>query len=246
MIEFFKIILYIPLLNLLVVFYNIVPGHDLAIAIILLTIVIKLLLFPLSRQGIKAQKSLQKLQPKINEIKEKYKDNKEKQTQAIMNFYKENKVNPFSSCLPLLIQLPILIAVFRVFRVGLTDAALPIYSFIFNPGSLNILGFGGILNLAEPSIYLALITAVSQYFQTKMLPTHTPAKKFSKKPGVKDENMMSVMNKQMKFMMPLFTLFIGMTLPSGLMLYWFVSLLLSIGEQKIILKQTKQEVGLKT
>ena len=146
MIEFFKIILYIPLLNLLVVFYNIVPGHDLAIAIILLTIVIKLLLFPLSRQGIKAQKSLQKLQPKINEIKEKYKDNKEKQTQAIMNFYKENKVNPFSSCLPLLIQLPILIAVFRVFRVGLTDAALPIYSFIFNPGSLNILGFGGILN----------------------------------------------------------------------------------------------------
>ncbi len=116
MIELFKTILYEPLLNLLVVFYNYIPGHDLGIAIIALTVVIKLVLFPFSQKGIKAQKALQDIQPKLEVIKKKYAHDKEKQTQAIMNFYKENKVNPFSSCLPLLIQLPILIAVFQVFR----------------------------------------------------------------------------------------------------------------------------------
>lgn len=233
MIEFFKIILYQPLLNLMVLFYNIVPGHDLGVAIICLTIVIKLLLSPLSRKGIKAQKSLQEVQPQLEEIKKKYAHDKERQTKAIMNFYKENKVNPFSSCLPLLIQLPILIAVFQVFRVGLTDTALPVYSFITNPGSLNVTAFG-FLSLAEPSVVLAAVTAIFQYFQAKLLPTHKPAQKFAKKAGAKDEGMMSAMNKQMKFMMPAFTLFIGMTLPSGLMLYWFVSLAISIVEQKLI------------
>lgn len=233
MIEFFKIILYEPLLNLLVFFYNIIPGHDLGVAIIILTVVIKLLLFPLSRKGVKAQKSLQIVQPKIEAIKKKYAHDKEKQTQVIMNFYKENKVNPFSSCLPLLVQLPILIAVFQVFRVGLTSVELPIYSFIYNPGSLNVMSFN-FLNLAEPSIFLAVVTAILQYFQTKLMSVDKPPEKFVKQGGAKDENMMSMMNKQMKYMMPAITLFIGMTLPSGLMLYWLVSVLISILEQKII------------
>ncbi|MDA2922058.1 YidC/Oxa1 family membrane protein insertase [Patescibacteria group bacterium AH-259-L07] len=233
MIEFFRVILYQPLLNLLVLFYNIIPGNDLGVAIIFLTIVTKLLLFPLSRQGIKAQKSLQEVQPQLEKIKRKHAHDKEKQTKAIMSFYKENKVNPFSSCLPLLIQLPILIAVFQVFRVGLTDTALPVYSFIHNPGVLKVMAFG-FLNLAEPSVVLAALTAVFQYFQMKFLSTHKPDQKFAKA-GAKDESMMSAMNKQMKFMMPAFTLFIGMTLPSGLMLYWLASLIISIIEQKIIL-----------
>ncbi|MDA2936555.1 YidC/Oxa1 family membrane protein insertase [Patescibacteria group bacterium AH-259-L05] len=238
MIEFFRVILYQPLLNLLVVFYNIIPGHDLGVAIIFLTIAIKLLLSPLSRQGIKAQKSLQEVQPQLEKIKKKHAHDKEKQTKAIMSFYKENKVNPFSSCLPLLIQLPILIAVFQVFRVGLTDTALDVYSFIHNPGVLKVVAFG-FLNLAEPSVVLAALTAVFQYFQIKLLPTHKPDKKFAQKAGAKDESMMSAMNKQMKFMMPAFTLFIGMTLPSGLMLYWVASLIISIIEQKIILTSSQ-------
>ncbi|MCH7759610.1 membrane protein insertase YidC [Patescibacteria group bacterium] len=238
MIELFKTILYEPLLNLLVVFYNYIPGHDLGIAIIALTVVIKLVLFPFSQKGIKAQKALQDIQPKLEVIKKKYAHDKEKQTQAIMNFYKENKVNPFSSCLPLLIQLPILIAVFQVFRIGLTESNLPIYSFIFNPGALDVIGFG-FLKLAEPNIFLAVLTAFSQYWQTKMLSSTQAPKKFTKgNGGAKDENMMSMMNKQMKYMMPLITLFIGMTLPSGLMLYWLVSLLISVLEQKIIFSRS--------
>ena len=239
MIEFFKIILYQPLLNLLVVFYNIIPGHDLGLAIILLTLVIKLILFPLSRQSIKAQKSLKDLQPKLDAIKKKYANQKEKQAQVMMSFYKENKVNPFSSCLPLLIQLPILIAVFQVFRVGLTDNALPIYSFIHNPGTLGIMAFG-ILNLAKPSPILAVITGVLQYLQMKVFTTQQPPETIAKKSGAKDESMMTAMNKQMKFMMPLLTVFIGITLPSGLMLYWLGSLLFTIVEQKIVFASTRQ------
>ncbi|MBU4369244.1 YidC/Oxa1 family membrane protein insertase [Patescibacteria group bacterium] len=239
MIEFFKIILYEPLLNLLVVFYNLIPGHDLGIAIIILTLVLKLLLFPLSRKSIKSQKALKDLQPKLEELKKKYVNQKDKQAQAMMSLYKENKVNPFSSCLPLLIQLPILIAVFQVFRVGLSDSSLPIYSFIHNPGTLNIMAFG-ILDLAKASPILALVTGILQYLQMKAFTTEQPDKKVIKQSGAKDENMMATMNKQMKFMMPALTVFIGITLPSGLMLYWLASLLFTILEQKLVFASSKQ------
>lgn len=236
MIGFFKLILYQPLLNLLVFFYNITPGHDLGLAIILLTLIVKLLLFPLSRQSIKSQKALKDLQPKIDEIKKKYVGQKEKQAKAMMNLYKENKVNPFSSCLPLLIQFPILIAVYQVFRVGLTDSALPVYSFLHNPGTLNIMAFG-ILDLAKPNYILAIITGIFQYLQMKILTDNQPAKQLVKQEGAKDENLMTTMNKQMKFMMPALTVFIGLTLPSGLMLYWLVSVLGTILEQRMVFKK---------
>src|SRR3989338_65550 len=115
MAELFNTILVQPLFNLLVFFYNLIPGHDLGMAIIVLTVVIKLVLYPLSRQSIRSQKALKDLQPKMDALKKQYKDNKEKQAKAMMELYKTEKVNPLSSCLPLLIQLPFLIAVFHVF-----------------------------------------------------------------------------------------------------------------------------------
>lgn len=236
MIEFFKVILYEPFLNLLVFFYNTIPGHDLGVAIIFLTLSIKLLLLPLSLKAVKGQKELKELQPKLDLIKKKYANDKQKQTKAIMALYKENKINPFSSCLPLLIQLPILIAVFQVFRTGLTSIDLPVYSFISNPGPLNTLGFG-FLALENPNIILAAFTGIMQYFQTKMLSSSTPPPAIAQKEGVKDESMMTTMNKQMKFMMPVMTVIIGSTLPSGLMLYWLIGIIFTIVEQKIIFKR---------
>ena len=236
MIEFFKVILYEPFLNLLVFFYNVIPGHDLGVSIVFLTLSIKLLLLPLSMKAVKGQKELKELQPKLDEIKKKYAKDKEKQTKATMNLYKENKVNPFSSCLPLLIQLPILIAVFQVFRTGLTDTNLPVYSFIHNPGALNTIGFG-FLVLSAPNIFLAVITGVAQYIQASMLSGVSPLKSVAKKEGAKDESMMTTMNKQMKFMMPVMTIIIGSTLPSGLMIYWLIGIVFTILEQKIIFKR---------
>lgn len=240
MIQFFHTILYQPILNLLVFFYNIIPGHDIGLAIIAITIIIKLILYPLSLQSLRSQKALQEIQPKLEALKKKYAQSKEKMARAMMELYKENKVNPMSSCLPLIIQLPILIAVFQVFRTGLTAEHLELYSFIHNPGMLNPVCFS-ILNLAKPSIPLAVITGILQYFQTKMLTAKKPPQQVAKSPGAKDESMMTIMNKQMQFMMPILTVVIGMTLPSGLMLYWLVSLLLTLVEQFYSFRKPKSE-----
>jgi YidC/Oxa1 family membrane protein insertase len=143
-------IIYRPLLNLLVFFYNIIPGHDIGVVIILITIFIRLLLAPSFHKSLKSQKAMNELQPKLNEMREKHKDNKEAQAKAMMDLYKEHKINPLSSCLPLLIQLPILIGLYQVFRVALNskiDIAVRLqgllYSFVHLPASINpkFLGF---------------------------------------------------------------------------------------------------------
>ncbi|MGC9048952.1 MAG: YidC/Oxa1 family membrane protein insertase [Patescibacteria group bacterium] len=235
MIKLFNLILYQPLLNLLVFLYNVLPGHDLGLAIIILTIIIRLILWPLSQRSVKAQKSLQELQPKLKLLQEKYKEDKQKLAMAMMQLYRENKINPFASFIPILIQLPILIAVYRVFWKGLGARELVLYPFIHNPGILNTISFG-FLDLARPNLILAIITGLVQYWQTKMLVKKRPPQEFVKKDGAKDENMMAIMNRQMSFMMPLFTVFIGITLPSGLMIYWLIGLLLTILQQKITFK----------
>ena len=230
----FQTIFYQPILNLLVFLYNVVPGHDLGLAIILLTVIIKVVLLPLSKQSIKSQKALQDLQPKIDEVKKKYANQKEEMGRAMLEIYKENKVNPFSSCLPLLIQLPFLWAVFRVFRNGFAGDSLDlVYSFISRPESINNVAFG-FLELAKPNIYLAILAGLAQFWQAKMMVTKKPAIKAS---GAKDENMMAIMNKQMLYFMPILTVFFGLTLPGGLTLYWFVTTALTALQQMYVFKE---------
>ena len=240
MIQLFNVVLFQPLLNLLVFLYNIVPYHDLGVAIILLTIIIKAVLYPLASQSIKSQKSLQDLQPKIEEIKKQHKDNKEGQAKALMELYKNNKVNPFSSCLPLLIQLPFLIAVYQVFQRGLNAKSLDLlYPFVANPGVLNPVSFG-FLDLNKPQIALAVLTGLAQFWQTKMMITKKPPAEVKKSPGAKDEDMMAMMNKQMLYFMPVMTVFIGIILPSGLVLYWLVMTLLTVFQQELVFKKQKK------
>lgn len=234
----FDIILYRPLFNLLVFLYNIIPGHDIGLAIIALTLLVKLILHPFSKQSIKAQKAMQSLQPKINDLKVKYKDDKEKMTQEMLKLYKDEKVNPFSSCLPLLLQFPFLIAVFLVFKNGLNSTSLNIlYPFVKNPGIINPMSLG-VLNLGKPNAVLAILAGLAQYWQTKMMLTQQPPKNVRNKEGAKDENMMAMMNKQMVFMMPIITVIIGLTLPGGLTLYFLVFSLLMGWQQTQILKAT--------
>lgn len=216
--EIFNTIFYQPILNLLVFLYNVIPFNDFGVAVILLTVIIKLIFWPLGSKAIKSQKALQDLQPKIDEIKKKYSDDKVGSSQAIMALYKENKVNPFSSCLPLLIQLPFLWAVFRVFRNGLTEHLDLVYPFIHRPETVNMFSFG-FVDLAQPNYYLAILAGLAQFWQAKMMSTKKPV---IKSEGSKDENMMAIMNKQMLFIMPVITVFIGISLPGGLTLYWLV------------------------
>ncbi len=237
MINILTIAFYQPLLNLLIFIYNIVPGQDMGVAIIIITILIKLALYPFGTKAIKAQKVMTELQPKIDEVKKQYSDDKQKQAQELMRLYKEEKVNPFSSCLPLLVQLPFLIAIYQVFRTGLSNGNLDLlYPFISNPGQINTIAFG-FLDLSKANWIMAVLAGAAQFWQARMFVRRKPEVKTE---GSKDENMMAMMNKQMLYMMPIVTIFIGISLPSGLVFYWFLTTLITALQQLLILKNKKK------
>lgn len=227
MVYLFQEIFYRPILNFLVFLYNIIPGHDLGVAIILLTIVIKLILHPLSLKSLKSQKELQEVQPKIDTLKEQYKDDKEGLAKATMALYKEHKINPFSSCLPLLIQLPFLFAVYQVFRDGLANRLSLVYSFVYKPEMINAFSFG-FLDLSKPNIILAVLAGAAQFWQAKTMMAKQPKKAET---NSKQPDMAAMMSKQMLYLMPALTIFIGVSLPGGLTLYWFVLTLLTALQQ---------------
>ena len=239
MTNIFTTLFYQPILNLLVFLYNSVSFQDLGLAIIILTLIIKGVFWPLSRSSIKSQKALQDLQPKIEDLKKRHGDDKVGLSKATMDLYKENKVNPFSSCLPLLIQLPFLFAVFRVFTNGLDNHLDLIYPFVSRPESINAISFG-FLDLSVPSVYLAVLAGLAQFWQAKMMSTAKPP---IKTPGAKDESMAAIMNKQMLYFMPAITVFIGLSLPGGLTLYWFFFTLLTVIQQIITFKKKPDNAG---
>ena len=246
---FFNEVVYRPIYNFLIFTYNIIPFHDFGIAIIIVTIILKLILVPLSRKQIESQKKMQEIQPKIKAIQEKYKGNKEKQTKAMMDFYKENKTNPFSGCLPTIFQLVFLIAIYRVlFNISNSNLLVDpkeLYSFISNPGQINQY-FLGIIDLANkvdlghinlrvvPQLILIVLAAAAQYFQIKMI-----SPKMNKDNKKDNSDISQVMSKQMMYLGPLLTLFIGIKFPAGLALYWLISTVFAIIQQAKILE--KQE-----
>ncbi len=230
-----------PLFNLLVYLYNVIPGSDIGFAIIVLTILIKAVLWPFMHQSLKSQKAMQVIQPKIEELKKKHADNKEALAKDLMELYQEEKVNPLSSCLPLLIQLPVLIALYRVLLTGFDPETLnQLYSFVANPGSINSL-FLGFIDLSKSNIYLALVAGFFQFLQTRMLISRKPPKQVQGKKGAADENMMATMNKSMMYFMPIITVVIGATLPGGLTLYWVAVNIVSIIQQKIAFSDVEKE-----
>lgn len=245
MADFFHIAIYQPVYNVLIFFYNVFPGHDFGLAIILTTLFIKALFIPLSKKQIESQKKMQELQPKIKELQKKYKDKKEEQTKAMMALYKENKANPFSGCLPLIVQLIVLIAIYRVIitisKGGFVIQAGDLYTFINNPGTVNHI-FLHFLDLTKPNYVLAFLSALAQYFQTKML---FQSQKKTSVPETTDAepDFASIMNKQMLYLGPGITFFIGVTFPAALALYWLVSTLFMIFQQRVIFNANKSNEG---
>ena len=227
----FHTLLYQPLFNGLVFLYNIIPGQDFGISIILLTIIIRLILIPTSIKAVKSQKGLQKLQPQIQELQKKYKDDKEKQAKEILDLYKKEKINPFSGLFLAFLQLPILIALYQVFWNGLNPKELVgLYSFVANPGQINHFLIN-ILDLSKPNFYLAVVAGLVQYFQTKMI---TPKSTKSKS---NEPDLSKMMQKQALYFFPAFTVIILISLPSALGLYWTISGLFSIIQQYLIFKK---------
>lgn len=234
----FHVALYQPIFNLFVGLYNILPGHDLGVVIFVLTVLVRLVLYPLTNSSIKAQKSMQELQPKMAAIKKEFPNDKQKQAEATMALYKTHKVNPMTSCLPMLVQLPLLIALFWVLRDGLASQNIGanLYSFVHNPGLLNPITLGS-FDLSKPSVVLAILAGLAQFLQAKTLSTKKAPPEAGD--GAKDEDMAAMMNKQMLYVMPVMTVLIGFKFPAGLTLYWFLSTALMVAQQMIISKKSK-------
>jgi len=223
-------LLYQPLINILFLFYHYL-GSDMGLAIIVLTLVIRLLLFPSYLKTMLNAQRLKDLEPEIKSLREQYKDDQKKQAEEIMKVYRSNKVNPVGGCLPLLIQLPFLYALYRIFAFGLNGESLNVlYSWVPRPESINH-SLLGVIDLSQKSWQLALLAAVFQliqgYFSLKSSQTPQSSR---------------FLGLQMMLFFPLVTFFIAWSLPSAVGLFWATSTLVAAIQQwyvVIILRRQK-------
>lgn len=237
--QFFRTAFYQPLYNILIFFITFAPARDLGFAVILLTVLIRLILLVPSQHAIVSQRKMQELQPKLEEVKKKYEGNQEKIAAETMRLWKENKVNPMSSCLPLLIQFPVLIALFYVIRNGLNpDNIHYLYGPLQNADLSGIhTNFLGILELTKVSaIVLPLIVGALQFFQLKL--TMMKKKKAEDTSKVAPKSEMEMANKTMVYIMPVMIALFTASVPAGVGLYWGVSTLFAIGQQLVANRKT--------
>lgn len=232
-------ILFRPLFNLLVAITDFLPTHSVGIAIILVTIIVRLILLPSSlhqaKQQQKNQAKMATLQKELKNIQEQHKNDKAKRAEATMALYRKAGINPVSGCLPLLIQLPILIALYRVFLIGLgSDTFHYLYSFVPVPGQLQSVFLG--IDLSQPGLYLGVLAGIAQFIQMRFFNPTPPTN-----PGMdaSSEQMMASMQRNMMYIFPVMTVFIALQLPAALALYWFTSTVLALGQQIIIKKVLK-------
>ncbi|MEK7482133.1 MAG: YidC/Oxa1 family membrane protein insertase [Patescibacteria group bacterium] len=227
--EFF----YRPLFNVLIFLYNNFSFGDLGIAIVVLTILIRIILLPLFYKSAKDQAIMQRLMPRIKEIQKNHKDDKEKQSKAIMEIYREHKVNPFSGFFMLLVQLPILIALYQVFLKEITVESLNngLYSFIFNPEIINH-QFLGLVDLSQRNLIIVVLASLAQYFQGKL-------SLLKKDKSAKDLSPAEAMGRQMVFIAPVltFVFLYSFGLPSAVGLYWLTTSIFSVIQQIVINKR---------
>ncbi len=226
---FFFTAFYQPIYNTLVFLIDTVPGGNVGVAIILLTIGVRTVLLPFSHKAVVSQAKMRAIAPHVEKLKEKHKDNKQEQARKTMELYKEHGINPFSGCLLVLIQLPIIFALYFVFFKGLPNLNTEIlYSFVSAPTTMNMMFFG--IMLAKKSIILALLAAITQYYQIKLsIPPMAPAEKGAK-PSFKDDFARSF-NLQIRYILPVVVFGISYSISAAIALYWATSNLFSIAHE---------------
>ncbi len=197
--------------------------HNYGLAIILVTVLFKAAFWPISQKGMKSMKNMQKLQPKMVKIKEKYKDNPTKMNQEVMNLYKTYKVNPLGGCLPMVLQIPVFFALYKVLLMGIELRHAPFMLWISDLSAPDRLWIGFHIPYVDGLPVLTLLMGASMFFQQKLSPsTADPTQA-----------------KIMMFLPVIFT-FMFLNFASGLVLYWFVNNLLSILQQVLINRDTKK------
>ena len=226
----YNLFFYQPLLNGLVFFYNTAAFQDLGVAIILLTILIRIILFPLFQKGARQQVLMQEIQPKLKKIKEQHRNDKEKQVRATLDLYKSYRLNPFSGFLLILVQIPVLIALYQIFLKSFSPELFvgQLYSFIAAPEHVNTMLLG-LISLEGRSIVLVGLAAVAQYFQGKL--------SIVKPREARELTPAERMSRSMVLIGPILTVVFFINLPAAVGLYWFTTSVFSIFQQIIINKQ---------
>src|SRR5579864_1534334 len=166
---FFDAVIYQPRYNALVALVGAIPTHDIGIAVIILTIIVRIILFPLSRRAIEAQLAMKKIAPEIEKLKAKHKGKREEESKAILGLYKERGVHPFASIGLVLVQFPVLIGLYWVFYRGgfpHVNAAL-LYPFVHVPAAVNMT-FLGLVDMSKRNVILAVAAAITQFLYTRL------------------------------------------------------------------------------
>lgn len=231
----FHTIFYEPVYNLLVFALTIVPLHDVGAAIILVTLIVRGALLPLNLSATRSQYALKKVEGEISSIREKHKENPQEMSKKMMEVYRREHINPFSSIFVLLIQIPIFFALYFVFSKGMKPDDNSLYTFLSFPEKLHTLAFG-VLDVTGKSIIIAVITGLTAYILAKRQTNSMVIKKHSHEETFQDHFMKS-MKIQLLYVLPIIISFSAAVLPAALGLYWTTSNIISIIQDFYIKKK---------
>ena len=237
----FKAIFYTPLYNALVFLTDLIPGHHLVLAIIILTLIVKIILFPISKKAVITQMKMKVLEPELKEINEKFKGDRNALAQKTLEVYRKNKLNPFSTLLLVIIQLPIFISLAYMFSrnaLATVDTSI-MYSFVHLPEYINQV-FLWIFNTSEKSLVLGAIAGILQFIQIRISLPAMKKKEAGAQPNFKDDLARS-MNTQMRFVMPVIVFVASLGFKAAMSVYWIVSTLFTIAQELHFKKTIKKD-----
>lgn len=268
----FELVVVQPIFNLLMGLYALVPGRDFGVAIIIFTVIVRFLLYPLTRSMLHQSKAMRKLQPELARIKKQSKGNRQAESMAMMELYKKHGVSPFRSIGILLIQLPIFIALFQVIQIftthrdqieqftyGFLRQFDPIKDLIANPDNFNekLLGFVDLTKSAFSDgrvdiflVILAVVAGVTQYIMSRQTMPKTENKRrirdimadAAEGKQADQGEMNAIVMQRMSKVLPIFMFFVMITVPGALALYYAVSNLVAVGQQAYLLRQDEEEL----
>jgi YidC/Oxa1 family membrane protein insertase len=220
----FHTLFYEPVYNLIVVILSIVPLHDIGTAIVIVTLIVKLILLPLNLSALRTQYTMKKVEPEMKRIKELQKTNPQKASKDMIELYKKEAINPFSSLFVMILQIPVFFALYFVFSKGLFNDPHSIYSFVHFPDKLHDMAFG-IFDVTKKNIIIAVLAGLSSYFLARRQTTSmiTPGDIGKGKDESFQDQFMKSMKLQLLYVLPVIITVSASALPSALALYWFVS-----------------------
>ncbi len=243
---FWNTAFYNPIYNSLVALMNTVTLGDVGFAVIILTVIVKVILFPISQKSIRTQLLMKKIAPIIKEMKKNY-PKKEDQAKKQFEIYKQYGLNPFSGCILIIIQIPIVIALYYVFFRGLSFSVEPLYSFVKLPDNINTM-FLGIVDIHSKSIFLAVIAGITQFIQGYLSAPLQTSKDIEADPKQKtfQEQMSDSMALNMKYIFPIVLVVIAYQTSVAIALYLITSNICTILQEWYIRRKLEKELPVVT